>query len=51
MDYIYGKLNFEAEMISYKGGTTSTAIVTVDTTTNIITVDVLDIEIVDGGIW
>ena len=49
MNYIYGKLNFESEMVRYKGGVTATARVTVDVTTNTITVDVLDIPPIDGG--
>lgn len=39
MDYIYGKLNKEVEKVAYKGGTTSSAQVSVDNSTNTIYVD------------
>lgn len=39
MDYIYGKLNKEAEKVVYKGGRTESASVIVDNSTNTIYVD------------
>lgn len=39
-NYFYGKLSNSVEKVEYKGATTSTAVVTVDSTNNVISVDV-----------
>ena len=39
-NYFYGKLSNSVEKVEYKGATTSTAVVTVDNTNNVISVDV-----------
>lgn len=42
MEYLYGKLNKQVEQLEYKGGTTDTAQVEIDNSTNTIKVNVLN---------